>query len=255
MKVEVFTDGACTRNGKDGACASYAYWLPEHPSLSKADRVPNGHPQTNNRGELLAILESVKRVSEHFPPNDTELQIYTDSTYSKNCLTIWIPGWIQRGWKTSENKDVANRDLIEDTVDRLSKFKSYIITYVPAHTGKDDYLSKNNHIVDRMAVKVLIPETEETVKVISTNTQVFLEGCPVQLMGPPVAERALVKWCLANTEKLDKDALESALLTALSKTAKKNGYSLEKQRLHRSCEYRLVSSHLITEGPHIVKEE
>jgi ribonuclease HI len=242
-------------NGKHGARASYAFWLPEHKELSKADRVPESQPQTNNRGELLGILKGIEEVANHFPPSEIELQIYTDSTYSKNCLTIWIPAWIERNWMTTANKPVLNRDIIEATVNKLASFQSYTITYVQAHTGKDDYLSRNNHIVDRMAVKVLNPETDEPVKVVTTNTQVFLEGCPLQLMGPPVSEPALVRWCRANLEKLDKDALETALLTALSKTAKKNGYNLEKQRLHRTSDYRLVSNHLITEGTHIVKEE
>lgn len=255
MKIEIFTDGACSGNGKNGARASYAFWLPEHNELSKADKVPDSDPQTNNRGELLAILKGIECVAENFPSSEIDLQIYTDSTYSKNCLTIWIPSWIERNWMTTANKPVLNRDVIETTVNKLASFKSYVITYVQAHTGKDDYLSKNNHIVDRMAVKVLNPETDEPVKIITTNTQVFLEGCPLQLMGPPVSENALVKWCRANIDKLDRDALETALLTVLSKTAKKNGYSLAKQRLHRNSEYRLVSSHLISEGTHIVKEE
>jgi len=255
MKLEVFTDGACSRNGKTGAIGSYAFWFPEYPKLSKAEKIPDGQPHTNNRGELLAILESVKCVSSNFPPAEIDLQLYTDSTYSKNCLTVWVLGWIQRGWKTSDNKDVANRDLIEETVDRLSKFKSYVITYVAAHTGKDDYLSKNNDIVDKMAVRILNPVDESEIKIISTNTSQFIEGCPLQLMGPPVSELSLIKWCRANIEKLDKHALEIALLSALSKTAKKNGYSVEKQKLHRTSQYRLIACNLITEKPVIEKEE
>ena len=255
MKIEVFTDGACSRNGKTGAAASYAYWFPDHIKLSNAFKVPDGQPQTNNRGELLAILESVKCIVANFPACEIDLQVYTDSTYSKNCLTIWIPGWIQRGWKTAENKEVANRDLIEDAVSRLSKFKSYVITYVPAHTGKDDYLSKNNDIVDKMAVKVLTPDLDTEVKVVRSNTERFIEGCPLQLMGPPVSELALVKWCRANLDKLDQDSLETALLSALSKTAKKNGYSVEKQKLHRTSQYRLISCNLIAEKPVIQKTE
>jgi len=253
MKIEVFTDGACSRNGKEGASASYAYWFPEHKGLSKAEKVPDNQPQTNNRGELLSILESVKCVSSNFPPSEIELQIYTDSMYSKNCLTTWVLGWIQRGWKTAENKDVANRDLIEDTVDRLSKFKSYTITYVKAHTGKDDYLSKQNDIVDKMAVLVLHPA--EDTKTVTSNTQEVIVGCPLQLMGPPVSESALVKWCRENTDKLDKDAFETALISAFSKTAKKNGYAVEKQKLHRTSQYRLIACNLLSEKPVIQKLE
>ena len=39
MKIRVFTDGACSSNGKVGAKASYAFWIPEHKELSKAEFV------------------------------------------------------------------------------------------------------------------------------------------------------------------------------------------------------------------------
>jgi ribonuclease HI len=254
MKIRVFTDGACSSNGKKNARASYAFWFPEHKELSNAAVVPADHPQTNNCGELLAILECVKKTEESFPASDIDLQIYTDSTYSKNCLTIWISGWIQRGWKTSDGKDVANRDLIEETTIRLAKFKSYIISYVAAHTGKDDDLSRNNDIVDKMAVRVLNPSEE--VKVITTNTEEVFPQFPLQLMGPAISERMMIDWCLANTDKLDRSAYESALLTGLAKTIKKKGFNLEKQKLHRTNMYKLTSAnHLITELTKIEKEE
>jgi ribonuclease HI len=259
MKIRVFTDGACSKNGQESAKASYAFWLPEHKELSKADFVPSEQTQTNNRGELLAIYEAVKCIHENFPANEVELQVYTDSMYAKNCLTIWLPGFIERNWKTSGYKgsassDVKNRDLIEETTKLFPKFKSYILTYVPAHTGGDDELSKHNEIVDRMAVSVLNPEAA-TVKIIHTNIQKPIEGFPVELMGPPVAEGILIQWCRDNLEKLDEDTLNTALLQVATKTLKKNGFTLEKQRLHRSVVYRLTANNLIAEGTTITKEE
>lgn len=254
MKVRVFTDGGCINNGKKGARASYAFWIPEHTSISDAKRVPDDQPQTNNRGELLGILEGIKSVQTNLAASEIDLQIYTDSQYSKNCLTIWIQGWIQRGWKTADGKDVSNRDLIEDASMRLTKFKSYTISYVAAHTGKDDDLSKNNHIVDRMASQILNPEME--VKAITTNSEKLFDDFPVDLMGPAVSERALLEWCYSNLNKFDKSILDTALISAITKTAKKSGFNLEKQKLHRSSMYRLISSnHLIAEGTNIVKEE
>jgi hypothetical protein len=45
-------------------------------------------------------------------------------------------------------------------------------------------------------------------------------------------------------------------MSALTKTAKKSGFNLEKQKLHRSNMYRLTSSnHLIAGEANIVKEE
>ena len=54
---------------------------------------------------------------------------------------------------------------------------------------------------------------------------------------------------------LDPQALNSALISALSKTVKKKGFELVKQKLHRTTNYRLVASNLITETTVITKEE
>lgn len=253
MEVRIFTDGACQGNGRTGAKASYACWFPDNKELSCSGRVPEDEQQTNQRGELMAIHRGVKVLSEKMDPSEIDVKIFTDSTYSKNSLTVWLPLWINNGWKTSTGKDVCHRDLIEETSNILIKFKSYTISYVAAHTGKNDELSRNNHIVDRMAVEVLEP-VKETKIIVDSNDKVPFEGCPITLMGPPVAEDKLTKWCREHLDSLDQDLLNSALLSALSKTLKKKGFELEKQKLYRSNIYRLTSG-LITDKPIITKEE
>jgi ribonuclease HI len=254
MKVEVYTDGACSKNGKKDAQASWAFYFPEHKSISNAERVPEDETQTNQRGELMAISEAVKAAEVAFPSDETDLKIYTDSMYSKNCLTTWLPSWVRNKWKTSQGGDVMHRDIIEDTANRLSRFKSFNVVYVKAHTGGSDEASRNNHIVDRMASKVINPEEE--IKEIVSNGEEALDGCPLKLMGAPVSEKELITWCLSNLDKLDEGLLNTALISAFSKTVKKKGFELEKQRLHRTVMFRLkTESGLIKEGVTIVKEE
>ena len=253
MKVEIYTDGACLKNGKEGAEAAWAFYLPEHKQISNCGRVPTNEIQTNQRGELMAISEAVKAAEIAFPFLETDLKIYTDSKYSKDCLTTWITAWIRNNWRTSQGGDVMHRDLIEDTSNRLSKFKSFNITYVKAHTGGTDEQSRNNHIVDRMAVQVLNPVENE--KIVEPSKDV-LEGCPLKLMGPPVEEVQLVNWCFDNMEKLDTIELRKALVSVLSKTLKKKGFEIEKQRLHRSNLYRLkTESGLIKTDVTVTKGE
>lgn len=256
MKLEVFTDGACSRNGQHGAKASWACWFPEYKDISKAERVPENEQQTNQRGELMAIAKCAEIAETRFSEclSEVELKIYTDSMYSKNCLTTWLPSWLRNDWKNSQGQPVAHRDLIEATSNRLAKFGSFMITYVKAHTGKDDYHSKNNHIVDRMAVQVIDPD--EPLKEITSNKDDPISDCPLRLMGPPVSEPDLVNWCMSNLNKLDTSALNAALLSALGKTVKKKGFDITKQRLHRSTLYRLKTDNgLIKEEVVVVKEE
>ncbi|WFD32063.1 ribonuclease H [Malassezia sp. CBS 17886] len=80
-QLRVYTDGSSIGNGRKGARAGYGvFW--EDPALhhlNKAARVP-GAEQTNNRGELLAILHAL----DVCPDANAPLAIYTDSQYAVN---------------------------------------------------------------------------------------------------------------------------------------------------------------------------
>ena len=74
----MFTDGACSNNGRPGAKAGYAVWFPDNPSLSTSARVPETDPQTNQRGELAAIHRAVVILDEG-GYYDESIVVYTDS--------------------------------------------------------------------------------------------------------------------------------------------------------------------------------
>ena len=248
MKLVVFTDGACSKNGKIGAAASWAFYFPEMPSESDSGRVEG--EQTNQRGELSGIYQAVLKSASISNPEETDLSIYTDSMYSKNCLTNWVQGWISKNWMTTQGKPVCHRDLIEPAVKLLARFMSFSINYVAAHTGGKDDLSKNNAIVDKMATSVLVPGDD---KIVKSNTESPVEGLPLTLMGPAITETELIHWCRDNLDKLDQHTLNLALISTLTKTVKKQGFELVKQRLHSSSMYKLISTnHLIT---NIIKEQ
>ena len=247
--IRVFTDGACRCNGKANAQAGYAGWFPDNKDWSFATKMPDTELQTNQRAELKAIHDSVDVVYEKCPPAETSLEIYTDSMYSKNCLTTWLPGWIKNKWRTAEGNDVKHRDLIEHLALVLPKFKEFTIIYVKAHTGKTDDLSVNNDIVDKMAVSVLIDKEVKTV--VKSNT--IFPDLALSLMGPPLEEDTIVEWCKTHMNLLDKQALKTGLFSAFQKTAKKNGYNTDVQRLNKTRVVRLTTG-LIKEGITIIKE-
>jgi ribonuclease HI len=249
--IRVFTDGACRSNGKANAEAGYAGYFPDNKEWSFATKMPESEMQTNQRAELKAIHDSVDIIFEKCgSPAETAIQIYTDSMYSKNCLTTWLPGWMKNKWRTAEGSDVKHRDLIEHLSLRLTKFKEYTITYVKAHTGNTDELSVGNDIVDKMAVSVLIPKE---VKVINRVDGIFPD-LALSLMGPPVEEAKIIEWCKTHLHLLDPQALKTGLFGAFQKTVSKNGYSTEVQRISKTRVVRLTTG-LIKEGITIVKEE
>ena len=135
MTTTVYTDGACSGNPGPGGWA----WA-----------VPNGRyesgasPQsTNQRMEIQAVLEAVKSL-------DGPLHIRSDSTYVVNCFRDrWWEGWIQRGWRNSAKKPVANRDLWEPLIERYRADPTRLrFEWVKGHS-----LDPMNDLVDRLAVE------------------------------------------------------------------------------------------------------
>ena len=82
--MRVFTDGACSSNGKPGAKAGYAVWFPEHKSMSMSQKVPASQPQTNQRAEMSAIHHATLILEEN-GFHDEDIVIYTDTDYPNNC--------------------------------------------------------------------------------------------------------------------------------------------------------------------------
>ena len=227
--MRVFTDGACSHNGRPGAKAGYAIWFPDHRELCESARILAGQPQTNQRAELTAIARAVTILDEG-GFHDADIILYTDSEYSVNCLTKWIPGWVARKWKTSAGGDVLHRDLIEDTFHRLSRFKSHRFVHVRAHTGGADDLSVNNDIVDRMARGTI----DDTVRVVpAAATDVLFEGCPLQLMGPPIAQSHIVAWVKSNIGTFDASVVDKHLMKAFAELCKTKEVALTKQTIQR----------------------
>ena len=230
--MRVFTDGACSHNGRPGAKAGYAVWFPDAKELSESARVPDSEAQTNQRAELSAIHRAVVILDTNGYHGE-DIKIYTDSEYSMNCLTKWISGWISRGWKTAEGKDVLHKDLIQATSTLLSKFKSHRFIHVRAHTGNEDDLSKNNDIVDRMARSTI----DDTVKLVTpggTPEDALFEGCPLRLLGPPVSQTSVIAWVRENLDVLPGDVVNKHLYKMFAEICKERSVTLTKQTIQKT---------------------
>jgi ribonuclease HI len=251
----IYTDGACSNNGRAGASASYACVFPDRVTDSFAFPLPAEENHTNQTAELYAIYQGALKAREWAWEDVTLL---TDSQYSKNCLTTWYSKWKRNGWKTSEGKDVIHRVLLEKIADVLQQFDSYVITHVPAHTGGGDENSRWNDVADRMAVKALevkgpvkYADVLEVKQVHCDPVKPVLPGLPLVLMGPPVSEKELTSYLLANLPVLlneDEKAVHAGLIAILKKMLLKRGLEMEKQTLNKRPVYRLVEkSHLKVE--------
>lgn len=150
-----FTDGSCVGNGTKRAKAGYAVVFPNHPSRNLASKL-EGPIQTNNRAEYLACISALRVCDEIDPARSKTLHLFTDSMLLKKTVTEWMAAWKKRGWKRSTGEDVANLDLVKE-LDKLSQGRRIRWVHVEAHTGREDWASRMNDMVDKMARAVVEP--------------------------------------------------------------------------------------------------
>jgi ribonuclease HI len=145
-KILIFTDGSYIKHSNK---CGYGVHFP-NGEFKNISRRFKREPLTNQRAELYAIYKGIKTVQKK--GLEYSIKIYTDSEYSIKSLTIWIKDWKKKNWKSSTGKDVMNQDLIKKIDETIAKNKGKIeFQHVRSHTGKKDFESINNDIVDVLA--------------------------------------------------------------------------------------------------------
>jgi ribonuclease HI len=125
--VRLITDGACKGNpGKGGWACILRFGEFKRELYGYSPRT------TNNRMELAAAIEGLKRLKE-----ECSVEIVTDSEYVKNGMTSWIAGWKRNGWKTASKKPVVNQDLWM-LLDKLVSSHKVTWTWTKGHASDED---------------------------------------------------------------------------------------------------------------------
>ena len=103
-KVTLYTDGACSGNPGIGGYAGILMYGEHKREYNGAEA-----ETTNNRMEIMAVIEGLKRLK--YP---CEVDVYSDSAYTVNAFNEgWIYGWMKNNWKKADGKAVLNVDLWE----------------------------------------------------------------------------------------------------------------------------------------------
>ena len=122
--VIIYTDGACRGNPGPGGWGV----LIKYGEISK-EFYGGEVSTTNNRMELTAAIEALKKIKE--PCN---IIINTDSKYVLQGIEEWIHNWKKRGWKGSNKKSVKNTDLWKE-LDELRDEHNIKWKWVKGHSG------------------------------------------------------------------------------------------------------------------------
>ncbi|NAW52016.1 ribonuclease HI [Elizabethkingia argentiflava] len=136
MKIEIYTDGACSGNpGKGG----YGIIMKVTKKNYEKKFSEGFRLTTNNRMELLAVIIALEKLTT--PQED--VHIYTDSKYVSEAINQkWIVGWIKKNFKNVKNEDLWRRLI---PLLRLHKIQFH---WIKGHAGHPD-----NERCDQLAVK------------------------------------------------------------------------------------------------------
>ena len=144
MNIKIYTDGACMGNPGPGGWAAVLLIANEKKEIFGGTKLT-----TNNRMELTAAIKALEycKAQEKSQPSLKQIQIYTDSIYVKEGITVWINNWKKNNWKTADKKNVKNVDLWKKLKDLI---KSYQIEWcwIKGHSE-----NPMNDLADKLAKK------------------------------------------------------------------------------------------------------
>jgi ribonuclease HI len=133
--INIYTDGACKGNPGPGG------WGALILQGDTKNEIYGGEANTtNNRMEIMAVIRALRTIN-----TENEITVFTDSTYVQKGINEWIAKWKINGWKTSNKKEVKNKDLWVQLDNLTSQLKINWI-WVKGHSGhpendRADYLA------------------------------------------------------------------------------------------------------------------
>lgn len=124
--INVYTDGSCKNNGDEDALAGAGVWYAPNDARNLALKIPPDLKQSNNTGELIAILAAVQQAN-----TKETLTIHTDSQYSIACMSCPGTSMEKKGWIGTANKEII-RALLAHLRERRGN--TYVVK-VKGHSG------------------------------------------------------------------------------------------------------------------------
>lgn len=124
MQVTIYTDGACKGNPGPGGWGVLLQYNATEKELWGGEE-----NTTNNRMEMMAAIQGLSVLN-----TKSKVDLYTDSNYLRQGITVWIKNWKKNGWRNANRKPVKNTDLWQ-TLDALAERHEVQWHWVKAHAG------------------------------------------------------------------------------------------------------------------------
>lgn len=136
--LNIYTDGACSNNQSDENAGGWGAIL-EYGD-SRKEMYGGEADTTNNRMEMTALIEALSALKR----DGLTIRVFSDSTYLMSCFrNRWYVSWEKKGWRTSANTPVKNKELWTQLLSLTGKHNiSYYIVKGHVNVNKDEALRK-----------------------------------------------------------------------------------------------------------------
>jgi ribonuclease HI len=140
----VYTDGACSNNGRENAVAGIGIFFGINDSRNVSHRITG--KQTNNTAELLAIAGAFDIICDDIRAGK-KISIVSDSEYAIKCLTTYGDRCSESDWKLN----IPNKDLVKLVYNLYKGLQNVQFLHIRAHTNNTDIHSFGNYNADKLA--------------------------------------------------------------------------------------------------------
>ncbi|MBW1605196.1 ribonuclease H family protein [Lactobacillus sp. Sy-1] len=182
--IVMYTDGGSRNHGNkkgkhvqttDKAAWAYLIIRPDGTKQSAADGELGA---TNNRMEIMALLNGLTYLDQHGLNGDA-IDVVADSKYVLDTITKhWLAGWKRRGWKTSNGQPVKNDALWKQVDQLLGRFTDLRFHWTKGHAdnqGNEFVDHQLNKAMDRMGqsgtIRIAKPVPERPVTPADENVK------------------------------------------------------------------------------------
>ena len=142
----VYTDGACSNNGRENAKAGIGIFFAIDDPRNVSSALEG--KQTNNSAELTAIIELYSIIEQDIM-SGKKVAIVTDSEYAIKCVGKYGEKCSLIDFEKSE-KSIPNRELV-CKIYEIYKNTGVEFIHIKAHTKKEDGHSIGNYYADKLA--------------------------------------------------------------------------------------------------------
>lgn len=142
MNIEIYTDGACKGNPGPGGYGTILSTTLSNGKLYEVRHSKGYRLTTNNRMELLAVIDGLSSLNGRYNVKVTSDSKYVCDAFNKG----WIYDWHKRGWR-KKTGGLPNRDMWVMLWDLVSKQEKVEFIWVKGHNNH-----KYNEECDKLAV-------------------------------------------------------------------------------------------------------